>query len=150
MGGGMNGTRLTGNQRIRALNEVNSASQAAGRKESLSKTYGQVSERQLRLQICKMMLYSGWWGGKINTQGTYLKRLKTYIKDRYLLRGVPDLLFFKGDCVVGAEIKVGKNKLSEAQEDFRKHWHRPELKRYCLVIRSWDDMQKFLDREGLS
>lgn len=127
--------QVSRNYSIKQLNEVNSASRAARK----------IPERQLRLQICKEMLYRKWWGGKINTQGTYLKRFKRYIKDRYLLRGVPDLLFFRGDRVVAIEVKAGKNVQTEQQKEFQQHFHNSELKRFYVLAYSWSDVGKVLE-----
>ena len=135
---------LSVNQRVVALAAVNAASRA-----SSGKAYGQVSEGQTRLRICKMMLYSGWWGGKKNTQGTYLKRYKRYIKDPYLLKGVPDLSFFKGEWEVAIEVKAGKNVQSDDQIEFQTHFHNPKMIRFYILAYDWEDVEKVLDGENI-
>ena len=122
------------------------------RRKDLLKSYYKISETQLRLSVCKHLLYLGFWGGKNNTQGTFLKKYKTYIKDPYLLHGVPDLFFFKNDIMLGIELKVDKNVQSNFQIEFQKWFHRPELKRYYLLAYNMDtvlDFVKGLEKGGV-
>ena len=114
------------------------------RRDALLKATLKMSERQLRLQICKMMLYKGYWGGKINTVGVFSKKAGGYYQDRYVLRGITDLLFFKRGRIIGIETKVGKNVQSEYQKQFQEHFHNPKLLRFYILAYDWNDVEKVL------
>lgn len=115
------------------------------RRKDLLKSYLKISETQLRLSVCKHLLYLGWWGGKNNISGSYLARYKTYIRDPYLLKGVPDLFFFKGDIMLGIELKVGKNVQSDFQKEFQKWFHYPKYKRHYILAYSVEDVLKYIE-----
>lgn len=138
----MNNLRqLSGNERLRQLSSVNAASKVNG----LVRAYRRVSERQLRLQICKMLLYKKWVGGKVNTIGVFSKKAGGYYQDRYIFKGLPDLLFFKNGVMLAIETKSKGGKQSEHQKKFEQVFHNPELKRFYLLVYDWKDIEKFLD-----
>ena len=125
----------------------------SARQREFLKAHLKMSERQLRLQICKMMLYKGWVGGKVNTTGTYLARRKSYIFDRYLFKGLPDLLFFRGRnylVQLAIECKSQGNTQTEHQRQFQEVFHNPKLKRFYILAYSWKDVEKVLNREMLN
>jgi len=108
--------------------------------------HSKVSERQLKLQICKMLLYRRWVGGKVNTTGVFLTRKKSWIFDPYTFKGLPDLLFFKNGVMLGIETKSKGGKQSEHQRQFQKVFHNPKLKRFYILAYSWEDVEAVLRR----
>ena len=116
------------------------------RREDLLKSYYKISETKLRLLVCKHLLYRGWEGGKLNVWGTYSHKQKKYIKDEYLLKGIPDVLFHKSDILLAVECKVGKNVQSDFQIEFQKWFHRPELKRYYLLAYDLDTVLNYIEK----
>ncbi|RLC34434.1 hypothetical protein DRH14_02980 [Candidatus Shapirobacteria bacterium] len=99
-----------------------------------------------------MMLYKGWLGGKLNVWSAFNKKTRAYVKDPYLLRGLPDLLFFKGEnypAMLAIECKVKGNAQTEHQRQFQKVFHNPKLKRFYILAYSWEDVEAVLRREML-
>ena len=62
--------------------------------------------------------------------------------------GFPDLLMCRGDEVIASELKVGKNKLSAAQQDWITALEAAGVKVYCWRETDWPDIESVLRRAG--
>ena len=97
-------------------------------------------EAHLVLQIIKYAKAIGCYAGKIKVKGSFSKQ-GNFIFDRYLIRGLPDVLIFKNSIMYLVECKVGKNILTEEQEIFKQFFHKPP-DRIFIEARNLEDVTK--------
>ena len=75
-------------------------------------------EAHLVLQIIKYCKARGYFCGKVKVKGSFSKQ-GYFIKDPYLIKGLPDILCFTDDKVYFIEAKVGNNTQTPEQQAFQ-------------------------------
>ena len=95
-------------------------------------------EAQLVLSIIKYLRGKGYSAGKIKVKGFPAKE-GGFIKDPYLMRGLPDIIVFKNTSMVFIEAKVGKNDLTPHQETFQLLCSQTSIP--YLIARSIEDIR---------
>ena len=103
----------------------------------------QAPEAHLLLSVLKYLDAAGWDCGKVKVKGSFTTK-GTFIFDRYLMRGLPDALAFKGSRMLAIETKAGANSLTAEQERFKKNFHFPPYREY-VEVRSLADIEAILD-----
>jgi hypothetical protein len=93
------------------------------------------TESHLVMAIIKYLNYNGFIAGKLKTTG--IMRNGRYCFDKYLFRGVPDILFFKGNRMGFIEAKVA-TKQNLNQRKFQELCRMAGIEYY--VIKSIDDL----------
>ena len=81
-----------------------------------------MNETQLRNQILDWLAYNNIFVWLNNTAGNYSKKTGSYYKNPRLLKGVPDILGILPNSkgrMLAIECKVGKNKLTLYQKEFK-------------------------------
>jgi len=102
----------------------------------------QAPEGKLLLLVLKYLNAEGWDCGKVKVKGSFTTK-GAFIFDRYLMRGLPDALAFKGSRMLAIETKAGSNSLTEEQIRFKKNFHYPPYREY-VEVRSIADLKAIL------
>ena len=97
-------------------------------------------EGRLLLQIIKYCKFKGAYVGKVKTTGAY--KGGQFIKDPYLMRGLPDCLCFYNNKMYFFETKVGKNGLTPHQQTFQLVCRQANIP--YVVIRDLETIQKII------
>lgn len=103
-------------------------------------------EARLLKHILIMLKLKGILAGKVKSKGSSIMRgaVRTFIKDKRQMIGLPDAFAFDGRIMYAIETKIKPNTPTDEQRFFEKFFHHPPHRVYILAY-DWESVEDTIE-----
>lgn len=102
-----------------------------------------LSEREFMKQVIALAKLNGWlvahFRPSLNSRGQWMTAVQADGA------GFPDLVLLRGKTAIVAELKVGRNGLTEKQQDWIAAFHAAGVRAYCWKPEDWVIIESVLE-----